>query len=65
MDTIELCALQNSFWVNVSPNPTVVIKKGGERGLAVKVLDSGAQGSEFETNSSRLALFVPGQDNLL
>ena len=37
----------------------------GDRARAVKVLDSGAQGPEFETNSRRLALCVPGQDTLL
>ena len=36
-----------------------------ERGRAVKALNSGAQGSGFETNSCRLVLRVPGQDTLL
>ena len=31
----------------------------GEQGQAVKALDSGAQGSRFETNSCWLALCVP------
>ena len=35
----------------------------GERDRVVKVLDSGAHGSGFETNLRRLALCVPGQGN--